>query len=105
MVGTVIDPELRDEVRVTVIVTGLGRKQVIPSIKLNDISKVDNNTATDYQKLEKPAIMRRNSATTTPVTAAATAGTAAQKTTGVENFFSETDYFDIPAFLRRKEEA
>src|SRR5476651_1317255 len=27
VVGTVIDPELRDEVRVTVIVTGLGRKQ------------------------------------------------------------------------------
>src|SRR5579872_4443152 len=30
VVGTVIDPELRDEVRVTVIVTGLGRKQGQP---------------------------------------------------------------------------
>src|SRR5476649_1113799 len=34
VVGTVIDPELRDEVRVTVIVTGLGRKQVNTALKL-----------------------------------------------------------------------
>ena len=33
VVGTVIDPELRDEVRVTVIVTGLGRKQVVAALK------------------------------------------------------------------------
>lgn len=107
VVGTVIDPELRDEVRVTVIVTGLGRKQVIPSIKLNDVPKVEN-AATDYQKLEKPAIMRRNSTTTThtaPVAAPVAVGAAGQKVASVENFFSETDYFDIPAFLRRKEEA
>ena len=103
VVGTVIDPELRDEVRVTVIVTGLGRKQVISSMKINDVPKVDT-AAPDYQKLEKPAIMRRNPTTATAVPAVATAGSV-QKPVGVENFFSETDYFDIPAFLRRKEEA
>lgn len=96
VVGTVIDPELRDEVRVTVIVTGLGRKQVIPSLKLNESPKVDS-IAPDYQKLEKPTIMRRNTNPTVPPT-------AGQKTGNVENFFAETDYFDIPAFLRRKEE-
>lgn len=104
VVGTVIDPELRDEVRVTVIVTGLGRKQILPSLKANEASKTEN-TATDYQKLEKPAIMRRNPATTAPVSTAATSSTSAQKTAAVDNFFTETDYFDIPAFLRRKEEA
>ncbi len=108
VVGTVIDPELRDEVRVTVIVTGLGRKQGLPSLKGNEVPKLES-TVTDYQKLEKPAIMRRNTTPTAapipaPAVAVAPAGSA-QKTATVDNFFSETDYFDIPAFLRRKEEA
>lgn len=103
VVGTVIDPELRDEVRVTVIVTGLGRKQVIPSIKINEVSKGEN-AALDYQKLEKPAIMRRNTTAAPAIPAAAVSTGSAQKTVGAENFFAETDYFDIPAFLRRKEE-
>ncbi|HVY53040.1 MAG TPA: cell division protein FtsZ [Gammaproteobacteria bacterium] len=111
VVGTVIDPELRDEVRVTIIVTGLGRKQIIPSLKANDTttsSKID--TPPDYQKLEKPAIMRRNeNNTTNPAgTSAATITTGAtvQKPIGgnVDNLFADSDYFDIPAFLRRKEE-
>jgi cell division protein FtsZ len=104
VVGTVIDPELRDEVRVTVIVTGLGRKQVMSSMKINEVPKVDS-VAPDYQKLDKPAIMRRNPSTTIPAAPAVATAGAVQKTVGVENFFSETDYFDIPAFLRRKEEA
>jgi cell division protein FtsZ len=103
VVGTVIDPELRDEVRVTVIVTGLGRKQVISSIKMNELPK-NAEDGTDYQKLEKPAIMRRNTGTpavpVVPAVATASAGPAKV----VDNFFSDTDYFDIPAFLRRKEE-
>jgi cell division protein FtsZ len=106
VVGTVIDPELRDEVRVTVIVTGLGRKQVIPSIKVNETSKTADN-ATDYQKLEKPAIMRRNGSSaplSVPAATIATATAASAKLTGVDNLFSDSDYFDIPAFLRRKEE-
>ncbi|HSW71539.1 MAG TPA: cell division protein FtsZ, partial [Gammaproteobacteria bacterium] len=103
VVGTVIDPELRDEVRVTVIVTGLGRKQVIPgSMKINELAKGEPSIL-DYQKLEKPAIMRRNTVTTTSAPAAASS-VSVQKTVGSDNFFSETDYFDIPAFLRRKEE-
>lgn len=103
VVGTVIDPELRDEVRVTVIVTGLGRKQVLPSIRMNDHPKGEV-ASLDYQKLEKPAIMRRSPGTTASIPASATAAPV-QKTVGSDNFFSETDYFDIPAFLRRKEES
>lgn len=109
VVGTVIDAELRDEVRVTVIVTGLGRKQIIPSLKGgSDLVKAEN-LVPDYQKLEKPAIMRRNAETTaapvtTPVTPAATTAAAAKTATTVDNFFADNDYFDIPAFLRRKEE-
>src|SRR5579862_3362573 len=46
VVGTVIDPELRDEIRVTVIVTGLGRKQgqgQPAGVKLIDSTKADGS--------------------------------------------------------------
>lgn len=64
VVGTVIDPELRDEVRVTVIVTGLGRKQVAAALKMPALETVrtpDNQTHIDYGQLDKPAINRRHS--------------------------------------------
>lgn len=107
VVGTVIDPEMRDEVRVTIIVTGLGRKQIIQSIKTESSphNKVTDN-APDYQKLEKPAIMRRNAVTAPASTATTTAVQGASaKATATDNLYSDTDYFDIPAFLRRKEES
>jgi cell division protein FtsZ len=94
VVGTVIDPELRDEVRVTVIVTGLGRKQTTHT-RLADSTRADGSI--DYQQLEKPAIMRRHGvASTTHHSAPKAPATEATQ---------ELDYLDIPAFLRRKEEA
>ncbi len=99
MVGTVIDPELRDEVRVTVIVTGLGRKSA--GIKLVDNTRADSaprmDGSIDYHNLDKPAVMRRNH-TPTPSIAQ-----TAQKQP-IMDASQELDYLDIPAFLRRKEE-
>lgn len=89
VVGTVIDPELRDEIRVTVIVTGLGRKQASYS-KLIESAKADG--ALDYQHLDKPAVMRRN------------VSKQQQQPVMVSDVSQELDYLDIPAFLRRKEE-
>lgn len=61
VVGTVIDPELRDEVRVTVIVTGLGRKQVAAALKMPSLEHVrSNDHHIDYGQLDKPAINRRH---------------------------------------------
>lgn len=102
VVGTVIDPELRDEVRVTVIVTGLGRKQIGGSVRMPERTTDTTKTADpslDYQHLDKPTVMRRNPHAPTPVTNTS----SLQKTVGVETI-SDSDYFDIPAFLRRKEE-
>lgn len=99
VVGTVIDPELRDEVRVTVIVTGLGRKQVVASLKPHtvEVSKTIE-TNIDYVQLDRPAILRRQQAI---------AGVSSNHTPppprGIENTH-DLDYLDIPAFLRRKEE-
>ncbi len=62
VVGTVIDPELRDEVRVTVIVTGLGRKQVAAALKMPSLEHVrttGDHHHVDYGQLDKPAISRR----------------------------------------------
>jgi cell division protein FtsZ len=62
VVGTVIDPDLRDEVRVTVIVTGLGRKQVAAALKMPSLEHVKTGTDSqiDYGQLDKPAISRRH---------------------------------------------
>lgn len=100
VVGTVIDPELRDEVRVTVIVTGLGRKQSsatsLAQSKLLESTKPDGTV--DYHQLEKPAIMRRHASPVATTTAATPPKPA------VMDMGQELDYLDIPAFLRRKEE-
>jgi cell division protein FtsZ len=100
VVGTVIDPELRDEVRVTVIVTGLGRKQQAGAIasKSFDTTKRTDGTI-DYNQLEKPAVMRKHSSIQT----SSPASNSGKST--VSDIAADMDYLDIPAFLRRKEEA
>ncbi len=85
VVGTAIDPGLEEEMRVTVVATGLGRPR-----------KVVDNTARggrarmpgDYSGLDEPAIHRRAEAET-PAPAAPAAG-------------EDWDYIDVPTFLRRQ---
>ncbi|OGV27642.1 MAG: cell division protein FtsZ [Legionellales bacterium RIFCSPHIGHO2_12_FULL_37_14] len=99
VIGTVIDPELADEIRVTVIVTGLGeirQKQKTIEIsprkmRLSEATRQDG--AVDYQKLDRPAVLRKqqiNQVKDNDVSAALAA---------------DVDYLDIPAFLRRQEES
>jgi cell division protein FtsZ len=61
VVGTVIDPDMRDELRVTVVATGLGEQ----AVKANDkpVSLVKNNkTGTpDYHELDRPTVIRQTS--------------------------------------------
>ena len=88
VVGTVIDPTLGDEMRVTVVATGLGGNQVLPK-------KVVDNTEreeTDYRQLDTPAVMRNRPA--------ADRGAAMKQAAGAET--ADMDYLDIPAFLRRQ---
>lgn len=117
VVGTVIDPELRDEVRVTVIVTGLGRKQTTASLKSPAIENVrSHDGSVDYGQLEKPAISRKHhvapaaaSLQSSPVQhqSPSQPQTYAQPATRAPlsaDKLHDLDYLDIPAFLRRKEE-
>ncbi|MDE1462795.1 cell division protein FtsZ [Spartinivicinus poritis] len=92
VVGTVIDPDMSDELRVTVVATGLGANDAADApVKVVDNTKSDGTL--DYNKLDRPTVMRKQAA----------AGTGNQvvqpeRTRNTDNM----DYLDIPAFLRRQ---
>lgn len=94
VVGTVIDPEMSDELRVTVVATGLGgvgevSKPAPTKVVVDNTRRVGGQP--DYSELDKPTVMRNQ-----PM--ANTNGSAAQKQ--VED--KDMEYLDIPAFLRRQ---
>lgn len=94
VVGTVIDPTLTDQqLRVTVVVTGLGREQegLVKNQKFIDNTRSDGTI--DYHQLERPTVMRKYGAST---------HSSAKST--VDTSEQDMDYLDIPAFLRRQEE-
>ncbi|MDP3562702.1 MAG: cell division protein FtsZ [Legionellaceae bacterium] len=99
VVGTVIDPEMTDELRVTVIVTGLGDKRQQPVVAPNTTARARiletrrGDGTLDYQQLDRPAVLRKQ-ATITPSVV------AKQNTDAVP----DVNYLDIPAFLRKQEE-
>ncbi|MGE0384842.1 MAG: cell division protein FtsZ [Gammaproteobacteria bacterium] len=99
VVGTAIDPKLNDELRVTVVATGLngGRKDkerekeeaqaaaAVAPAQPPKLQPVPAPAEVDYRALERPAVTRKRSpepAAGAPVT--------------------DPDYLDIPAFLRRQ---
>ncbi|EXF95722.1 MULTISPECIES: cell division protein FtsZ [Pseudomonas] len=99
-VGTVIDPDMRDELHVTVVATGLGAKIEKP------VKVIDNTVQTsmaaaapaaarqempsvNYRDLDRPTVMRNQ----------AQAGAAAAAKLNPQD---DLDYLDIPAFLRRQ---
>ncbi len=88
VVGTVIDPEMGDELRVTVVATGLGRPELeVPrTIVDNTKKKVAGDGAVDYGDFDKPTVLRK----------AAIEGRAEQALDAEKDL----DYLDIPAFLR-----
>ncbi|WP_347330801.1 cell division protein FtsZ [Marinimicrobium locisalis] len=97
VVGTVIDPEMSDELRVTVVATGLGavREEEKPAGKTKvvvDNTRRKNTGEVDYSSYERPTVMRQNAQASGGQSAAATAP-ATDK---------EMEYLDIPAFLRRQ---
>lgn len=88
VVGTVIDPELGDELRVTVVATGLGQQQaqqqVVPPLQAVPAKKPSGEI--DYGKLDRPTVIRKR--------------TAEERYPGATE--GNLDYLDIPAFLRRQ---
>lgn len=100
VVGTVIDPQMTDEMRVTVIVTGLGDvRQRQPQASQHQRARLMESTrkdgSYDYHQLDRPAVARKQARNV------AAASSAKHNSEGVP----DVDYLDIPAFLRREEEA
>jgi len=98
VVGTVIDPEMSGEIRVTVVATGLGNAEV--GVAPDTAKVVVDNTRTadgkpNYRELDKPAVMRG----ATSNAAQHRAGSAHAETAPADK---EMEYLDIPAFLRRQ---
>jgi len=96
VVGTVIDPELRDELRVTLVATGLGGKEQVEVKKPAAVTLVqaeaETTTATqdvDYGKYDRPTVQRHERKERKPVARTA-------------NGDFDLDYLDIPAFLRKQ---
>ncbi len=92
VVGTVIDPEMTDELRVTVVVTGLGAGDSAADSPLEISKAVGVDGKVDYQQFDRSPYMRRQEATAAP---------AMEETAASDK---EIDYLDIPTFLRRKED-
>lgn len=101
VVGTVIDPTMKDELRVTVIVTGLGERRRDASFKPNNVNRAYDNRrkdgSIDYNQIDKPAFLRKQK----PIVGVAPVVTTTKKPERT----AEADYLDIPAFLRKHEEA
>lgn len=114
VIGTSLDPDMADEIRVTVVATGIGNEKK-PDITLvaggktnvapvaqpqasataapQTVKKVETKVASSLQ--EKPQVTHQP-ATAAPVSPSATQSAAAPKTD------KESGYLDIPAFLRRQ---
>jgi len=81
VVGTVIDPDMSGEMRVTIVATGLGH---IAREEAARVQLVQNVAVGDYKEFERPTVMRNKDQETDP--------------NNVEN---DSEYLDIPAFLMR----
>jgi cell division protein FtsZ len=88
VVGTVIDPEMTDELRVTVVATGLGGERAVlakaPEAEAPHIEIVKKPVEIDY---DEPTVIRQGKDS---------------QTKKVANGDINMDYLDIPAFLRRQ---
>ena len=89
--GTVLDPSMSDEIRVTVVATGLSRPQiesmpvakpVIAPPQLVTLPRTGTDERPDWKKLEKPAYVRQREKDDLDP--------------------QSQEYLDIPAFLRRQ---
>jgi cell division protein FtsZ len=79
VMGTAIDEMLEDQIRVTVVATGLGHPHMPQAVPAKP-KIVKSDGAPDYEVLDKPTVMRRKE---------------------VPDVYDE-ELLDIPAFLRRQ---
>ncbi len=82
VIGTVIDPDMSGEMRVTIVATGLGQ---IARDDAARVQLVQNVAVGDYKEFDRPTVIRNKNKETDP-----------------RNVENDSEYLDIPAFLRRQ---
>jgi len=106
IVGTVIDPSMTEELRVTLVATGLGKSMIMPNSKTTETrgllhTSIGGGSFSDSNRGDRSPLRHKSSVSQTQ-----TQGTQLQsKSRAVEPIAeSTTDYpfLDIPAFLRRR---
>ncbi|MBI5041141.1 MAG: cell division protein FtsZ [Gammaproteobacteria bacterium] len=97
VVGTVIDPDMTDELRVTVVATGLGMPQQLkapvpeePKMKVVAAAEKKADGELDYHQLDRPTFARSKRVV---------GGDVSMQQ---PNYDTDLEYLDIPAFLRRQ---
>jgi cell division protein FtsZ len=97
-VGTVIDPDMANQIRVTVVATGLGKPvatakpapvqataAIAPPLTMRVVRPKSPMMPTDYAMLDKPTVQRQRAVGD-----------------GLRAEADSEDLLDIPAFLRRQ---
>jgi len=85
VVGTVIDPDLSDRIRVTVVATGLGHQAAQSMSPMRVVRRPAQAMEPNYQQLDKPTVQRKRAVGD-----------------GLEEAALQEELLDIPAFLRRQ---
>lgn len=83
VVGTVIDADMSDCIRVTVVATGLGRSKAKAEAPIRIVRRPAPATEPNYHGLDKPTVQR-------------------QQASGDGQIGLQEELLDIPAFLRRQ---
>jgi cell division protein FtsZ len=86
VVGTVIDPDMTDQIRVTVVATGLGQAAAKAEGPMRIVRRsAEKPSEPNYQSFDKPTVHRKRAVGD-----------------GLEGAGLQEDLLDIPAFLRRQ---
>jgi cell division protein FtsZ len=85
VVGTVIDPDMTDRIRVTVVATGLGQQAANSESPMRIVRQHAARAEPNYQSLDKPTVQRQRAVGD-----------------GLEDSGLQEELLDIPAFLRRQ---
>jgi cell division protein FtsZ len=107
VVGTVIDPEMSGELRVTVVATGLGQQfdDIQPTKVVDNTRRTAAAGEVDFSRLDRPAVSRKEQQTAASGKAQAATSQQASRAAApvqVQEEDEDMDYLDIPAFLRRQ---
>ena len=86
VVGTVIDPDMTDRVRVTVVATGLGQQVAPAGSPMHVVQPSPTELTPDYQILDQPTVQRQRAV-----------GDDLSDEVGTQE-----ELLGIPAFLRRQ---